>query len=156
MRAFVTRCLTSVAVVGTLVAALAPGAQAAPAAQAAPPHSVSVAAADNPCGPGYGESDRAEIRDGSNSLFGTVVLYWNGTYQSNCTVTYKSAAYGVVTRTNAYVCRQSDGKCSINDGGFRYEADTDPLKAPGCVRWGGLVTGIDGRVLAVNKPWGHC
>lgn len=148
MRAWVTRALTGMAIAGALLTTLTTGAQATPQGPAAE---------SGRC-KGFVEVDRAELRSPAHSLYGTVVLYWNGTYQMNCVATFKSAAYGVATNTSAYVCTKTGGKevCSIDKGAFRFLAETHPLKSPGCVRWGGSATGIDGFTYAVNKPYGHC
>ncbi|MFD8492620.1 hypothetical protein [Amycolatopsis sp. NPDC059657] len=148
MRAWVTRCLTTAAVAGALLGSVTAGAQASPQGPVAE---------SGRC-KGFVEVDRHELRSPAHALYGTVVLYWNRTYQMNCVVTYKSAAYGVATNTNAYVCTKTNGKevCSIDKGAFLFLAETHPLKSPGCVRWGGLATGIDGFSYAVNKPYGHC
>ncbi|SDW47467.1 hypothetical protein SAMN05421504_101687 [Amycolatopsis xylanica] len=148
MRAWVTRCLTTAAVAGALLGSVTVGAQA----------STQGPAAESGRCKGFVEVERHELRNSFHSLIGTVVLYWNGTYQMNCVATFKSAAYGVATPTSAYVCTKTGGKevCSIDKGSFRYLAETHPLKSPGCVRWGGSVTGIDGFKVEVNKPYGHC
>ncbi|GLZ77238.1 peptidase M23 [Actinorhabdospora filicis] len=101
------------------------------------------------CGAGYNKIDEAGLVSGGVS-YGKVYLLYNASSKYNCVVTLKHRSLDTATATSSYL--EPDGASRVTDSGnFGWYAGPVRAYAPGCVKWGGSVSGV-----AYNSPSEHC
>lgn len=101
------------------------------------------------CGSGHEVIDRAHL-DSGGTRHGTVYLLYNASNAHNCVVTVKTRSVGTPVETAAYL--EPEGRARATDSGsFLYYAGPVDRPAPGCIRWGGAISGV-----GYDSPSEHC
>ncbi|WP_205706650.1 M23 family metallopeptidase [Kineococcus vitellinus] len=102
------------------------------------------------CGPGFRAIDWAYLRGSAGVHQGTVYLAWNASTSNNCVVTVKHRNRSASSATSAYL-EPAGSKRSTDSGSFTSYAGPVTRSSPGCIRWGGAISGV-----TYNSPSEHC